>query len=117
MPFYIYEISTNLLISKKEIRQWLQQNENERLNEENIQMPNTDFFLKRTVAIQAKIIFCEKPLQDGPGTLPDWLQKKKKKGLLSLDTYKTATSVFSGVSLSSTDRISYASNTLGWRIS
>ena len=104
---YKNEISKKWLTSKKEICGWLEQKEKERLKGENIQRPNTKFVFekkRRNVKIQAKmIIFVEQALHGRRWKLPDFITKK---GLLSLDTYKTTTSVFSGVSLWTTEHIS-----------
>jgi len=57
----------------------LKQQEESRLEGENIDRPNTEFVFEKHLSVQIK------PLRVGEGCLPDWLRKKK--GLIALDNF------------------------------
>ena len=64
---------------------WLEEQENLRLQGENIDRPNTKWTFERHLFVNLKVILDRQPLQIGRGRLPDWLRNKH--GVISLDTY------------------------------
>ena len=68
-----------------ETQAWLQEQENLRLQGENIDRPSTKWVFQRHVFVDLKVILDRQPLQIGHGHLPDWLQNKRE--VMSLDIY------------------------------
>ena len=56
-----------------ETQAWLQEQENLRLQGENIDRPSTKWDFQRHVFVDLKVILDRQPLQIGLGCLPDWL--------------------------------------------
>ena len=68
-----------------ETQAWLQEQEDLRLQGENIDRPNTKWVFRRHVFVDLKVILDRQPLQIGFGRLPDWLRNKHE--VISLDTF------------------------------
>ena len=68
-----------------ETQAWLQDQEDLRLQGENIDRPNTKWVFQSHVFVDLKVILDRQPLQIGLGRLPDWLRNKHD--VISLDTY------------------------------
>ena len=68
-----------------ETQAWLQEQENLRLQGENIDRPNRKWTFKSHVFVDLKAILDRQPLQIGLGRLPDWLRNKHE--VMSLDIY------------------------------
>ena len=68
-----------------ETQAWLQEQEDLRLQGENIDRPSTKWVFQRHVLVDLKVILDRQPLQIGLGHLPDWLRNKHE--VMSLDTY------------------------------
>ena len=68
-----------------ETQAWLQDQEDLRLQGENIGRPNTKWVFQRHVFVDLKVTLDRQPLQIGRGRLPDWLRSKHE--VISLDTY------------------------------
>ena len=71
---------------------WLEQQEESRLEGENINRPSTKFVFEKHFSVQIKIIFDQQPLQVGEGCLPNWLRTKK--GLIAFDNFDDNLCVF-----------------------
>jgi len=73
----------------KDAEKWLNDQENRRLNIDNIKRPNTRWVFVKFANIEVKAVFGEQPLL-GEGPLPDWLRNLSRGGhqLLALDTFK-----------------------------
>ena len=68
-----------------ETQAWLQEQENLRLQGENIDRPSTKWVFQRHVFVDLKVILDRQPLQIGHGRFPDWLRNKRE--VVSLDIY------------------------------
>ena len=55
---------------------WLEQQEENRLEGENINRPSTKFVFGKHLSVQIKIILDQQPLRVGEGCLPKWLRMK-----------------------------------------
>ena len=73
-------------------KEWLQEQEELRLQGEKIDRPNTKWVFEGTVFVDLKVILDRQPLQIGLGRLPDWLRNKRE--AISLDTFNDSLCVF-----------------------
>ena len=71
---------------------WLQEQDELRLQGENIDRPDTKWVFERHLFIDLKVILDRQPLQIGLGRLPDWLRNKRE--VISLDTFNDALCLF-----------------------
>ena len=75
-----------------QMKEWLQEQEELRLQGEKIDRPNTKWVFAGTVFVDLKVILDRQPLKIGLGQLPDWLHNKRE--VLSLDTFNGNLCVF-----------------------
>ena len=73
-------------------KEWLQEQEELRLQSEEIDRPNTKWVFEDTVFVDLKVILDRQPLQIGLGRLPDWIRNKGE--VISLDTFNDNLCVF-----------------------
>ena len=66
-------------------KEWLGEQEELRLQGEQIERPNTKWVFQRHIFVDLKVILDRQPLQIGLGRLPDWIRNKRE--VISLDTY------------------------------
>ena len=77
--------NSHWFIRLSETQAWLQEQEDLRLQGENIDRPSTKWVFQGHVFVDLKVILDRQPLQIGLGCLPDWLRNKHE--VTSLDTY------------------------------
>ena len=70
----------------------VEQQEENRLEGENINRPSTKSVFEKHLSVQIKIILDQQPLRVGEGRLPNWLCIKK--GLIALDNFDDDLCVF-----------------------
>ena len=80
-----------------ETQAWLQEQENLRLQGENIDRPSTKWDFQRHVFIDLRVILDQQPLQIGHGRLPDWLRNKRE--FMALDTYNDNKCLFRSIAV------------------
>ena len=73
-------------------KEWLQEQEELRLQGERIDRPSTKWVFESTVFVDLKVILDRQPLQIVLGRLPDWLRNKRE--VISLDTFNDNLCVF-----------------------
>ena len=73
-------------------KEWLQEQEELRLQGERIDRPNTKWVFESTVFVDLKVILDRQPLQIGLGRLPHRLRNKRE--VISLDTFNDNLCVF-----------------------
>ena len=66
-------------------KEWLEDQEELRLQGAQIERPNTKWVFQRHLFVDLKVILDRQPLQIGLGRLPDWLRNKHE--VISRDTY------------------------------
>ena len=76
--------SATMLTNQAAARQWLQEKDENRLDINKIERPNTKWSFVTWVQVEVKAILTNHPIL-GAGQLPDWLRNKK--GMYALDTY------------------------------
>ena len=64
---------------------WLQEQDELRLQGENIERPDTKWVFERHLFIDLKVILDRQLLQIGLGRMPDWIRNKRE--VISLDTF------------------------------
>ena len=70
-----------------EAERWLNERENERLNIDNIQRPNTKWVFVKFKSIEVKAVIDNQPML-GIGLLPEWLRNLANgANMFSLDTF------------------------------
>ena len=75
-----------------ETQAWLKEQEEFRLQGENIERPDTKWVFERHLFIDLKVILDRQPLQIGLGRLPDWIRNNRE--VISLDTFNDALCLF-----------------------
>ena len=85
--YMVYYTNTNgpWFGTLSQTKEWLQKQEELRLQGEKIDRPNTKWVFERHLFIDLKVILDRQPLQIGLGRLPDWIRNKR--GVISLDTF------------------------------
>lgn len=69
-----------------EVETWLNEQENDRLNHENIERPNTKLVFVRFSTVYVRVELDRQPLL-GTGPLPDWLRNHAhERAMVALDT-------------------------------
>ena len=81
-----------------EARLWLEEQEENRLQSENIERPDTKWVFEANLMVEVKIIEdLQAALHVGAERLPDWLRNKR--GLLALDKYADELRIFICIAL------------------
>ena len=75
-----------------ETRAWLEEQEEQCLQGERIDRPNTKWVFAGTLFVDLKVILDRQPLQIGLGRLPDWIRNKRE--VIFLDTYNDNLCIF-----------------------
>ena len=71
-----------------EAQRWLNEQENERLNVDNIERPNTKWVFVKFSSIEVKAVIDNQPML-GTGPLPEWLRNLSHgRNMISLDTFQ-----------------------------
>ena len=73
-------------------KEWLQEQEELRLQGAQIDRPNTKWVSQRHMLVDLKVILDRQPLQIGLGRLPDWIRNKHE--VISLDNYNDNLCIF-----------------------
>ena len=82
---YYTNINSPWMERLSQTKEWLEEQEELRLQGAQINRPNTKWVFQRHMFVDLKVILDRQPLQIGLGRLPDWLRKKHE--VISLDTY------------------------------
>ena len=73
-------------------KEWLTKQEELRLQDAQIDRPDTKWVFQRHMLVDLKVILDRQPLQIGLGRLPDWIRNKRE--VISLDTYNDNLCIF-----------------------
>ena len=92
--YMVYYTNTNSpwFGTLSQTKEWLQKQEELRLQGEKIDRPNTKWVFERHLFIDLKVILDRQPLQIGLGWLPDWIRNKRE--VISLDTFNDNLCIF-----------------------
>ena len=87
MVFYKQQKGSSWINNFAEAERWLNEQENNRLNIDNIERPNTKWTFIKFSNIEVKVVLDKQPML-GTGPLPDWLRNLAHgRKMISLDTY------------------------------
>ena len=89
MVFYKQQKGSSWINNFAEAERWLNEQENDRLNLDNIERPNTKWTFIKFSKMEVKAVIDNQPLL-GTGPLPDWLRNLARGGhqMVSLDTFR-----------------------------
>ena len=88
MVFYKQQKGSPWINNFVEAERWMNEEENKRLNLDNIERPNTKWTFVKFSNIEVKVVLDNQPML-GTGPLPDWLRNLARGGhqMVSLDTF------------------------------
>ena len=87
MVFYKQQKGSPWINNFAEAERWVNEQENKRLNIDNIERPNTKWTFIKFSNIEVKVVLDNQPML-GTGPLPDWLRNLAHgRKMISLDTY------------------------------
>ena len=87
MVFYKQQKGSPWINNFAEAKRWVNEQENKRLNIDNIERPNTKWTFIKFSNIEVKVVLDNQPML-GTGPLPDWLRNfAHGREMISLDTY------------------------------
>ena len=88
MVFYKQKKGSPWINNFVEAESWLEQQENQRLNLDKIERPNTKWTFVKFSNIEVKAVLDNQPML-GSGPLPDWLRNLAHgRKMVSLDTFR-----------------------------